>query len=88
VEKNGTPNSDYRFTSKVGDVVRMKGGTLAIVSDTEILCAGHAKELTLFPLTGIAHRIFLFLTMQLRPVEDEINQLTCVGNIDIAQGLL
>lgn len=81
MEKNVAPNSDYRFTSKVGDVVRMKGGTLAIVTGTDIICAGHAKELTLFPLTNSIHRAFLFLTMKLRPAEDEINRLTRVGSI-------
>lgn|GEM_PF-3697398 len=81
MEKNAAPNSDYRFTSKTGDVVRMKGGTLAIVTGMDILCAGHVKELTLFPFTNVIHRVFLFLAMKLRPAEDEINRLTRVGSI-------
>ena len=81
MEKNETQDRSYRLTSKTGDVVRMEGGTLAIVTGTDIICAGHVKELTLFPLTNIIHRAFLFLAMKLRPAEDEIDRLTCVGSI-------
>lgn len=72
---------EYRLESKVGDIVLIKNSTLAIVTNLDILCGGHVKEITLHPLTGPFHSLFLFLTGQLRPAEEQINKLTKVGSI-------
>lgn len=75
------PNGEYRMTSKELDVVRMKGGTIAVITRMEILCGGNVKEVTLQPLTGIFHRFFLYWTGRLRVAEDDINTLVKVGQL-------
>ena len=72
------PMEEYRLAAKTGDLVTMPKGTLAIVTDWDIICAGHVKEVTLFPFTNWLHRFWLSLTCRLRVCDDDINKLTLV----------
>lgn len=75
-------SDEYRMESKPGDVVRFKNGDLGIVIDWEILCGGHVKEIRIYPLVGFWKRLIgTFRYSCWRFAEDEINNLTKVGNI-------
>ena len=69
---------EYRLAAKTGDLVTMPNGTLAIVADWDIVCAGHAKEVRLFPFTNWLHRFWLVLTCQLTIHDGDINELSLV----------
>ena len=76
----------YRVSSKPGDGVRMPCGTLAVVTEFDILEAGHVKELTLRPVCGIFRHLWLrFYGRALNPVEEEIDKLTKVGEVPITE---
>ncbi|MDO8504504.1 MAG: hypothetical protein Q7S36_01490 [Candidatus Liptonbacteria bacterium] len=77
----------YRRTSKPGDVVRMKGGDMAIVTDVDFLCGGNVKELKLYPLVGPIRRFWLFVTEKLRPAEAQIDELIKVGSLPLTSNL-
>lgn len=71
-------DKSYRYTAKTGDLVRMQNGTLAIISDWDIICGGNVKEVKLFPFTSWVHRIWLFWTDKLTVCEEDIDKLELV----------
>lgn len=76
--------AEYRLASEPGDIVRMPCGTIAVVTDFDILMLGHVKELTLRPVCGIFRHFWLALRKKLNPQEEQINQLTKIGEAPLA----
>lgn len=68
----------YRFRCETGDLVKMPSGDLAIVTDWDIVCAGHAMEVSLSPSVGFLRRVWLFLTCKLLIANEDIDELELV----------
>ncbi len=71
-------DTEYRLESKEGDIVRMPGGTLAIVKGWDIIEGGNVKRVDLFPFTNWLHRLWLLATDKLTVYDGDINKLTLV----------
>ena len=75
-------NETYQFSSDQGDIVVLPSGELGIVSKWELLCVGHVKEVTVFPLFASSLKRFLgFFLGWYRFYDGEINKLRKVGSI-------
>ncbi len=71
----------YQFTAKIGDIVRLKNGNLAVIATSEILCAGHAREITVVPFVNPIKRFLSFVLCRHRFLDAEINSLEKVGSL-------
>ena len=78
------PEREYRVASKPGDIVRMSCGTLAVITDCDIIMAGHVKQVTLRPVCGVLRHLWLKLRRELQLEEDGINRLTKIGEVSLA----
>lgn len=71
----------YQFSAKIGDVVKLENGGLAVIATSEILCAGHAREITITRFANPIKQFFCFLFCRHRFLDDEINRLQKVGSL-------
>lgn len=76
---------EYRLNVEVGDLVRLPSGELGVVADLDVLCGGHALEVTLFPFVGFFRRLWLSLTCRIRYYDNEVNSLTLITRLASAR---
>ena len=70
----------YQFTSEENDIVRLPDGRLGVITDWDILCAGHVKEVIVQLLyAGFWEKLFWFFLCRHRFYDDQINQLVKIG---------
>ncbi len=72
----------YQFTSEQGDIVQLPNGELGVISYVEILCCGHAKQVTVSPLfASFLKRLVGFFLLWYRFEDRGINKLQKVGSL-------
>ena len=65
----------YQFQAKEGDIVKLPNGVVGIISSWDIICAGHVKEVNIYPFTNWLYRIILFFAGKLTYYDRDINKL-------------
>lgn len=69
---------EYRLASRTGDIILMPDATMAVVTDWDIIHAGHVKEITLRPCGTWFSRLLCSFMGKIRWYEDDINRLYLV----------
>lgn len=72
--KGGTVDT-YQYTIREGDLVRLPGGALGIVTMIDIICCGHVKEVVVYPLVNCLHHLWLSLIGRTCFYDKQINRL-------------
>ena len=77
---------DYRYCSSVGDIVKIHGSVLGIITEKEIIECGHVMHIKVYPFTNFIYRWYLLFDNKLDFYEGQIDDEKMINPIKMVQG--